>query len=110
MSPSPGHACGAKIILSGVVAGYTLTRKRQYCRAVKARVKVRRAKGAARMSKGISTASDIVWPADLMLCAVSRYKVYSLPVWDINIWGALKTRKGCITVLSSYEGNRIYYM
>ena len=67
-------------------------------------------RGAARMGKGISTASDIGWLADPMLCAVSRYKVYSLPVWDINIWVALKTRKGRITVLSSYEGNRVYYM
>ena len=106
MSPSPGHACGATTVLSGVAAGYT-PRKRQYCRAAKARVKVRCAAG---MSKGTSTAEDIGWPADPMLCAVSQYKVYSLPVWDRNIWAVVKTRKGRITVVSSYEGNRIYYM
>ena len=41
MSLSPGHACGAKIILSGVVARYALTRKQQHRRTTKSRAKLR---------------------------------------------------------------------
>ena len=56
MSPSPGHACGAKIILSDVVARYALTRKQQHRRATRAKAKLRH-KCAARMTECISIAS-----------------------------------------------------
>ena len=56
MSPPPGHAYGAKIILNGVVAKSALTRKQQHRRATKARAKLRH-KCAAGMIECISTAS-----------------------------------------------------
>ena len=56
MSPSPGHVCGGKIILSGVVARYALTRKQRHRRATKAMAKLRD-KCAAGMIECRSTAS-----------------------------------------------------